>query len=174
VSAEKDILQKAKEEMRLSERILAAVPGFRGYKEKELRRESDRLVRDHLYRRLSETEDGVKSIFQELSDKRAYGSLESMDRLVMRFDRLRARIRRSSYGYSGFFDVVKIEEDDLDRMMKFDESLLTSIEELSQVVKEKKGKVGDDVTEWAEGLNGRLSSLDDTFSERREIILGVK
>jgi hypothetical protein len=30
------------------ERIAAALPGFRGYKEKELRRESDKLVRTHL------------------------------------------------------------------------------------------------------------------------------
>lgn len=160
--------------MRLSERILAAIPGFRGYKEKELRRESDRLVRNHLYRRLSETEDGLKSIFQELSDERAYGSLESMDRLVMKFDRLRARIRRSSYGYTGFFDVIKVDEDDLDRMIAFDESLLTSIEELSQAMKEKKGKVSQDVATWVQALGDRLSSLEDTFNERREIILGVK
>ena len=46
--------EKVRKEMRLSERILAELPGFRGYKEKELRRESDRIIRNHLYRRLSE------------------------------------------------------------------------------------------------------------------------
>ena len=34
-------------------RIAAFIPGFRGYKEKEIRRESDRLIRNHLYMKLT-------------------------------------------------------------------------------------------------------------------------
>jgi len=50
MSENKDVYSEVKGQMRLSERIAAFVPGFRGYKEKEMRRESDRLVRNHLYR----------------------------------------------------------------------------------------------------------------------------
>ena len=41
-------IHKSKSQMRLSERIAAALPGFRGYKEKELRRETDKLIRNQL------------------------------------------------------------------------------------------------------------------------------
>jgi hypothetical protein len=44
MSENKDVYAQAKSQMRLSERIAAALPGFRGYKEKELRRESDKLI----------------------------------------------------------------------------------------------------------------------------------
>ncbi len=48
MSENKDVYAQAKSQMRLSERIAAALPGFRGYKEKELRRESDKLIRNNL------------------------------------------------------------------------------------------------------------------------------
>ena len=66
----KDVYSKAKEEMRLSERILAAIPGFHGYKEKELRRESDKLIRNHLYLKLSEAKTDLRSVSQKLADRR--------------------------------------------------------------------------------------------------------
>ena len=47
-------------QMRLSERIAAFIPGFRGYKEKEIRRESDRLVRNHLYMKLNIDKNSTK------------------------------------------------------------------------------------------------------------------
>ena len=53
MSEKKDVYSDVKSQMRLSERIAAAIPGFHGYKEKEIRRESDRLVRNHLYLKLT-------------------------------------------------------------------------------------------------------------------------
>ncbi len=54
MSDNNDVLSKVKGQMNLPERIAAFVPGFRGYKEKEIRRESDRLIRNHLYMKLSD------------------------------------------------------------------------------------------------------------------------
>ena len=47
MSEKNDVYSEVKGQMRLSERIAAFIPGFRGYKEKEIRRESDRLIRNH-------------------------------------------------------------------------------------------------------------------------------
>ncbi|MDI6847304.1 MAG: hypothetical protein QMD23_04140, partial [Candidatus Bathyarchaeia archaeon] len=124
MSEKKDFYEKAKKQMRLSERILAEVPGFRGYKEKELRRESDRLIRNHLYRRLAEAKNDLRAVFQRLSDRRLFEVLTGMDRLVAKFDRVAAKIDHASYGYAGFFNVVKVEEASLDRMIDFDNKLI--------------------------------------------------
>src|SRR5512139_4064669 len=98
----KDVYSKAKGEMRLSERILAAIPGFHGYKEKELRRESDKLIRNHLYLKLLKIKKDLKSIFQKLSDRRYFDVLTDMDRLVAKTDRLSYKVDHASYGYTGF------------------------------------------------------------------------
>ncbi len=57
MSENNDVYAQSKSQMRLSERIAAALPGFRGYKEKELRRESDKLIRNNLY---SQTHPKIK------------------------------------------------------------------------------------------------------------------
>ena len=173
----RELLRRAEEERRLSERILSAIPVFKGYKEKELRRESDRLVRNHLYRRLRETEDVLKKFFQSLSDKRLYGSLEDMDRLVMEFDRVKARIDHASYGYTGFFDVVKIDEEDLEEMLYFDSNLVEAVEEIFKKVKalkEVKPEEVEEVRKHLEAIRDGLGDLEETFNEREEKILGVK
>jgi len=169
-----EILRKAREEMRLSERILSAIPGFKGYKEKELRRESDRLIRNHLYRRLKETEDDLKKVSQRLSDERLYMPMENMDRVVMEFDRVKARIDHASYGYSGFFDVLKIGEEDLDEMLSFDSNLIEAVEALSEEVKALKEVRPEGVNSHLETIRFSLSKLEETFNERSEKILGVK
>ncbi len=72
MSEKKDLYAEAKDQMRLSERIAAAIPGFRGYKEKELRRESDKLLRNHLSLKLSNAKSDLRTIFQKISDRRYF------------------------------------------------------------------------------------------------------
>ena len=42
------ILDKARAGQNVLEQIANAIPGFKGYREKELRRDADRLEREHL------------------------------------------------------------------------------------------------------------------------------
>jgi hypothetical protein len=178
LSEKKRIYEKAKEEMRLSERILAALPGFRGYKEKELRRESDRLIRNHLHQRLMEARKDLKEVFQKLSDNRVQEVLTDMDRFIMRFDRVSEKINHASYGYAGFFNIVKIEEEKLDKMIEFDTDLLDDVENIvkeadtfrKEVVKQKLEKVRDHMS----SLDDMLETLEEAFEERDEVIKGVK
>src|SRR3989337_3804117 len=117
----KDMYAEAKSEMRLSERILAAIPGFHGYKEKELRRESDKLIRNHLYLKLSEAKTDLRSVSQKLADRRWMDVLTDMDRLLAKVDRVNQKVNHASYGYAGFFDAIKIKEEHLDRMLEFED-----------------------------------------------------
>ncbi len=61
----KDYLGKVKGERSLLERIMGYVPGYHGYKEKELRRESDRLVRMEAVNRLKSCQDFDQESFCE-------------------------------------------------------------------------------------------------------------
>jgi ribosomal protein L17 len=178
LSEKKGIYEKAKGEMRFSERILAELPGFRGYKEKELRRESDKLIRNHLYQRLSEARKDLKEIFQKLSDNRLHEVLTDMDRFVMRFDRVAEKINHASYGYAGFFNILKIEEEKLDKMIEFDTGLMDDVDKIveeatafkKEVMKQNFEKVRDHI----QCLNNILEELEETFDEREETIQGAK
>ena len=177
LSEKKDFYEKAKKQMRLSERILAAIPGFRGYKEKELRRESDRLIRNHLHRRLSEAKSDLKDVFQKLSDRRLFEVLTDIDRLVARFDRVAEKVNHASYGYAGFFNIVKVVEENLDRMIDFDNQLVDDVEKIVSEVQVFKAEVvkGEikKARERVQHLGGTLEAFEETFDKRGEVILGV-
>jgi hypothetical protein len=177
LSEKKDFYEKAKKQMRLSERIVAAIPGFRGYKEKELRRESDRLIRKHLYRRLSEAKSDLKDIFQKLSDRRFFEVLTDVDRLVAKFDRVAAKVNHASYGYAGFFNIVKVTEANLDRMIDFDNKLVDDVEKIVNEVEAFKTEVTKQevkkAKEHTQHLVETLEDFEKTFDKRGEVILGV-
>jgi hypothetical protein len=177
MSEKKDVYSEAKSQMRLSERIAAFIPGFRGYKEKELRRESDRLIRNHLYLKLSTAKSDLRAIFQKLSDRRYFDVLNDMDRLVAKMDRVVEKVNHASYGYTGFFDVVKVKEDSLDRMIDFDNKLLDGIDSLAADVDAFKAELASGETknmkERIQNITDKLESFEETFDKREEVILGV-
>ena len=49
-----DLMAKAKDPMNVVENVVAGVPGIKGYKEKELRRETDKTVRTMVARQLDD------------------------------------------------------------------------------------------------------------------------
>lgn len=177
MNKKKDVYEKVKGEMRLSERILAELPGFKGYKEKELRREADKLIRSHLYRRLVEAKNEVKDAFQELSENRRYEVLNDVDKLVMKFDRITEKINHASYGYAGFFNATKIEEDDLDRMIKFDNTLLDQVKGITEAATAFKTETlkrkYEKAKEHVQQLRELVEELERTFDQRAETIRGV-
>jgi|SRR5665648_182462 len=177
MSENKDVYAQAKSQMRLSEKIAAALPGFRGYKEKELRRESDKLIRNHIYLKLSKDKDNVRSIAQKIADKRYLDVLGEVDRLNAKMDRITEKVNHASYGYSGFYNIVKIKEEKLDRMIAYDNQLLDSVNALSAEIDGFKAQLlsGDysNLKDKIQSVANKFELLEDTFDKRQEVILGV-
>jgi len=171
-------LKKTEKETALLEKISLAIPGFRGYKLKEMRREADRLIRDNLYRKLVVAESSLKEIFQRLVINKIMDVLDDTDRLIAKFDRVSELINHASYGYSGFFDAVKIEEDDLDTMISFDLKLVDSVKDIETKVNQFKGEVMggkfEKVRVYVDDLRGSMEDLESAFNERKEAIMGVQ
>ena len=177
MSENKDVYAQAKSQMRLSERIAAALPGFRGYKEKELRRESDKLVRNNLYLKLTKDKDNVKSISQKIADKRYMDVLTDIDRLNAKMDRITEKVNHASYGYAGFYDIVKIKEENLDRMITFDNQLLDEVNALTASIEDLKTQLLSNnfanLKDKIQTIADKFELLEDTFDKREQVILGV-
>jgi len=175
LSEREDLYGKAKEEMRILEKILTEVPGFRGYKEKELRRESDKLVRNSIYRRLSGARSDLKEAFQTLSDQHLHEALAKMDKLVMEIDRVNEKVNHASYGYAGFFNILKIDEEKLEKMLAFDNGLIGHVNKICEEARAFKKEVSqgrfEKVMDQIKELNESLDSLEELFDTRKETIL---
>jgi len=177
MSENNDVYAQSKSQMRLSERVAAALPGFRGYKEKELRRESDKLVRNNLNLKLTKDKDDVRVISQKISDKRYMDVLVDMDRLTAKMDRITEKVNHASYGYSGFYDIVKIKEENLDRMITFDNQLLDEVNALTAAIGDLKTQLLSNnfanLKDKIQTVSDKFELLEDTFDNREQVIQGV-
>jgi hypothetical protein len=64
----KNYVGKIRQEMTLMEKILSYVPGYRGYKEGEIRRESDRLIRMESANKLREAKNDIRLKLADLAN----------------------------------------------------------------------------------------------------------
>ena len=168
---------RSKAQTGLLERIELVIPGFRGYKEKELRRESDRLVRNQIYLKLTEAESDVKDVYRSLVNQGVQETWDDTDHLVARMDRITQRINHSEYGYAGFFDAVKVKEPDLDRMIAFDDQLLVQTDTITQAVNALKDSVDNNRMQEAKGKIGdaakAVDALELAYNGRKDVIMGA-
>jgi len=167
-------MDKVRGEMGLFEKIVSYIPGYRGYKEKELRRESDRLVRMEIVNKLKAAKDTIKKsltnyiALQKISNEDAW----RLDTLMFRLDRVIQRIDRAVAGYAGIFDAIKVKEDKLDMLIQHDLSLIEKAEAIKAGA-ESLAKMEPGKEEWRMPIDDLISKVDDldTLIDRRSEIL---
>jgi hypothetical protein len=177
ISLEKNPFEKIQSETRLLEKIGLAIPGYRGYRLKEMRRDADKLVRTHLHQRLAQSRDDLKVVFQKLVDSKVVDVYTELDRLISRLDAVASQVNYASYGYAGFFDAVKIQETNLDRMLEFDMKLIEHVGGLEAKVSQFKGEAVTgyfgNVQKNIQEIRVIVDMLDRLMSDRKRVIQGV-
>jgi len=138
------------------ESILRKIPGFRGYLEKEYRRKSDDLQRDWLADRLQRSKRAIDDVTRPLADAGQIDLLPQFDRLRTRLDKLIGRIRGAVQGYSGFFDLVRVDEDLLDRVYEHDVALMEQVDALAEALE----KLSDRQDQLAAAVGELLDQID--------------
>jgi len=175
--SQKDYLGKVKGERGLLEKIMGYIPGYHGYKEKELRRESDRLVRMEAVNRLKAAKTSIRRAFANpaMVSKLSEDGTYKFDALNSRLDRVTQRIDRAVAGYAGMFDAVKVKEDKLDVVIRHDVSLIEKAEEIKtgseQIAKTQPGN--DDWDTAMDALISKVEAFDSLIDERSEILRGL-
>ena len=171
-------LEKIQSSEKPLERLMLNIPGFRGYKLREQRREADRMVRDHIYRSLEQSRDDLTICFQALNDAKATELVEPVNRLIAKLDRVAEKVNRASYGYSGFFDAIKVDEPELDNMLAYDTQLMDLARKIGDATSGFKadltqGKLENARTNQTD-LDSLVSNLESAFDQRKGVIEGVK
>jgi hypothetical protein len=157
----------------LVETVLRYIPGFRGYLEREYRRESDELQRNFLADRLQRSKRGIDDLARQLADAAQVDPLPQIDRVRIRLDRLIGRIRGAMQGYSGFFDLVRIDVPLLDRVYEHDAALVQQVEALATAAEQSAGKQ-DQVAGLVSDLLKQIDEIERQWDAREDILKGVK
>jgi len=155
------------------ETILRYVPGFRGYLEKEYRREADELQRQWLADRLERAKWSVDDLARPLADAGQIDALPQIDRLRGRLDKLLGRIRGAMQGYSGFFDLVRVDEPVLDRVYEHDVALMTKVDALATTLEKLPSRPAQ-IPEAVGELLARIDDVEQAWDVREDILKGLE
>ncbi len=168
-----DLREKVTEALGGLEQLVAKVPGYKGYKEKEMRREADKLLREQLARQFEEQRRRIPDLQKQLISSGQIGFLDDLESGNIKLQTLIDRLKTASYGYAGFFDAIKVKEEQLDGLYEFDIALMdevpnvaAGINQVSEALAAKEG-----VAETIADLVSTIQGVNDTFSKRQDVIL---
>jgi hypothetical protein len=155
------------------ETIVRHIPGFKGYLEKEYRRESDELQRNWLAARLQSSKKGLNAYMQELTAAGNLDALPTIERVRLRLDKLQNRITSAMQGYSGVFDLVRIDQAVLDRVYQHDANLVDEVEILGDTIEALPGK-SDPPATLASAILKQIDALEEAWDQREDILKGLE
>lgn len=154
------------------ERLADKIPGYSGYVDRERRRDIDKLHRTHLADRLRGLKTPLTNVVRDLTSGGRLMEVGPLDRITKKLDALENRVRYASYGYAGFFDVVKIEQPQLDGLYQFDLSLVEHVDKLEAKIGDLSGKAGaaDSLKAAATDVENAADEVARTFDGRQDAI----
>lgn len=171
-----DLMNQATEAMNAFEKVLHGVPGYHGYKEKELRRETDKTVREMVARQLLDQRGRLTAVQSDLVADGQLGLLDNLERADRKLMLLADRVRTASYGYAPLFDDLRVKETELDALAHFDEALFADVSRVGAIIDNLTTLAGRPEQDWAEGIRALTTALDGMntdFGHRGEVIIGA-
>lgn len=151
---------------------LSGLPIIGSYRAKELRREADKRLREQIARRLDSHRRKLTGLQRDLVSAGKLKMLPDLERAVGRLQLLIDSIRTAAYGYAPFFDLERVREEQLDRLMTFDRELADRVPQLQPRIDAlaASARSGEGFDVALETLMTELSDLQDLFTQRRQSI----
>lgn len=169
-----DPLDKITEGRDLVGKIRNWLSGFLGYVDRENRRDADKLIRQEIALRYEKSWNKISELQRQLVSE---GKLDQLDELEAAAIKLRTfidRVKTASYGYAGFFDAVRIQSEEIDKMYAFDIALLENGDAIQRAVENVEASLG---TDGAPAAIRHLITLSqqaiEAYDERDQVILST-
>ena len=138
-----------------------------------MRRDADKRLRDLIAQELEAQKQQLLSIQNTLLENQGMLWLDNVDRSVQKLQTLIDRIRTASYGYAGLFDPVRIREEQLDALHRFDQAIAERVVDVRMAISalgqafNENGDIGSQIRK----LTDLLSELNTLYLKRHEAIL---
>tara|TARA_B110000211_G_scaffold94725_1_gene110480 strand:- start:1050 stop:1514 length:465 start_codon:yes stop_codon:yes gene_type:complete len=142
------------------EKIGSLIPGYRGYAERDGKRNCDKQLRSILSSKLIECENTLVNRINEAitnSDKPLMRKIEVCRKLI---NTTQSKINYAPYGESGFFSDQQIKEDELMKIYHFDLDMAEVVGEIENIILEHDIEI----------IIKKLSELDNVLISRNQFI----
>jgi hypothetical protein len=154
-------------------KIISYVPGFKGYIERSQRRGADKLLRSQVALKYMELSNRTSRLQKDIADAGQIDFLDDIDSVGLKLRTFADRIKNASYGYSGFFDAVKINEKELEKIYAFDSAFFVLADQISAGLDNVETAVaGDGLKAAIRAVNDLARQAGETYDSRYETITG--
>jgi hypothetical protein len=155
------------------ERLLKGLPGISGYIDKELRRDADKRVREGLVQTLDHSRSELMDIQNRLLSSGGLLYMDDVDQAVVKLQTLIDRIKTASYGYAGLFDAVRVKEEQLDALHRFDVAMVSEVGALNEAISALSNAVADNtnIAPTASRVTKVVADLNRLYDKRKDAIM---
>ncbi|HRE49102.1 MAG TPA: hypothetical protein PLD47_15345 [Aggregatilineales bacterium] len=172
-----DLYKKIVSERSGLEKIIAKIPGFRGYKEMTARREADRLIREHVVRQLKDQMQALIGVEKKMISSGGLSLVSKVKSGKLAFQTFIDRVNTAAPGYSGFYDSIKVGSDELEKIYAFDAAMVRYADQMREIVMSLEAAVGakdNDKTELViNALDSLASEANAAFGMREDLLTGL-
>ena len=169
-----DFFERVKAERDPLKKLVAQIPGFGGYVERQTRRDADRLVRETVARRFEEHWKRTSNLQNELVSAGMMSYVDETERAAIQLRTFIDKIKAAPLGYAGLFDAVRINEKELEALYQFDLAFFELSEQVGRALDALEMTLRDEA-----GLPAAIRNLIDagrlaveTYDRRTEAFAG--
>lgn len=109
------------------DKIGSLIPGYKGYAERDGRRNCDKTLRDSISAQLSESEKNIYSQMKEALKIKDKSKMNELEELRKETNTFLSKVKFAPYGATGFFSDNQIKEDELYSIYQYDYDLAESV-----------------------------------------------
>lgn len=170
-----DFFSRITQEQDPFKKLATYLPGFSGYVERQNRRAADKLLRETIARRFEDLWTRASRLQAELVSQGQIALVDEMENAAIQLRTFADRIKTAAYGYSGFFDALKIDAAKLEQLYQFDLAFFELAKQVEQTLDTLEASLQDEaalksairqLTTWAHEAN-------QVFDHRREAMTGT-
>ncbi len=168
-----DLFDTVKGGQDIFKKLLSYIPGFSGYIERTNRRAADKLLREQVALKYSELAARTSRLQKDIAEAGQIDMLDDIDSVGLKLRTFTDRIKNASYGYSGFFDAVKINEAELTKIYTFDTAFFVLADQISSGLDNVETAIaGDGLKAAIRAVNDLARQAGETYDHRYETITG--
>ncbi len=186
-----DLVGQIKDQRGGFAQLLAKIPGFKGYMEKETRRDADKLVRDAVAAKFTDQLERLSELQNDLLSNGGFEFVDDVEQSAVKLRLFTDRVKTAPRGYGGLFDAVQVKEDQLEQLYNFDYQLLNEVDNLAVAIDQCRMAIGvmpappaaegtPPAATGPEALKAGLSAvkrictgLNDLYDKRQHLLLGA-
>ena len=154
------------------EKLGALIPGYKGYSEREGRRDTDKILRDFIAQSLNQKTGVLNRIAKELLKKGNLQEIPRFDEIKRKIGFIADQIKFAKYGESGFFDIVQVDETTLDRLYRFDLEVKLQADGIIQLLDQSSR--GENLNATLTAIEAELLRCQETINLRDNLIMEVQ